>query len=93
MKFLVHWHVVSSHIAKYFLIYDVRRYIGLVSSPSSLVINIFSHSLDITLESTTYDCPWENTGVGRYTPTCLSGCTWLLLIVIANDTVKGNCLR
>jgi len=25
MKILVHWHVVSSHIAKYFLIYDVRR--------------------------------------------------------------------
>jgi len=23
MKILVHWHVVSSHIEKYFLIYDV----------------------------------------------------------------------
>jgi len=29
MKILVHWHIVSSHIVKYFLIYDVRRHIGI----------------------------------------------------------------
>jgi len=29
MKFLVHWHVVLSHIVKYFLIYDIRRYIDI----------------------------------------------------------------
>ena len=57
------------------------------------MINIFSPSLDVTLEIATCNCQWENTGVGRYTPTCLSDCPWLLLIVIANDTVKGNCLR
>ena len=47
MKILIHWYVVSSHIAKYFLIYDVRRHIG--TSPSSSVIIIFSPSLDVTL--------------------------------------------
>jgi len=31
MKFLVHWHVASSHIAKYFLIFDARRYIGILT--------------------------------------------------------------
>jgi len=67
--------------------------VTLVSSPSSSVINIFSPSLDVTLETTTYNWPWENTGVGRYTPTCLSDYPWLLLIVIANDTVKRNCFR
>ena len=71
----------------------VKYSVTLVSSPSSSVINIFSPSLDVTLETVTYNCLWENTGVGRYTPTCLSDCPWLLLIVIANDTVKGNCLR
>jgi len=49
--------------------------VTLVSSPSSSVINIFTPSLDVTLETTTYNC------------------LWLLLIVIANDIVKGNCLR
>ena len=44
MKILVHWHVVSSYIAKYFLIYDVRRHIDIFTifisdqylSPSSI---------------------------------------------------------
>jgi len=79
MKFLVHWHVVSSTLrnASSYTTLDIT----LVSSPSSSVINIFSPSLDVTLETATYICPWENTGVGRYTPTCLSDCPWLLLIV------------
>ncbi|KEH24832.1 hypothetical protein MTR_6g407110 [Medicago truncatula] len=31
--------------------------VTLVSSPSSSVINIFSPSLDVTLETITYNCP------------------------------------
>ena len=56
------------------------------------MINIFSPSLDVTLKTVTYNYLWENTGVGRYTSTCLSDCPWLLLIVIANDKAKGNCV-
>jgi len=35
---------------------------------------------------------WEKTGIGRYTTTCLRESTWLLFIVIANDTTNGICL-
>ena len=31
--------------------------VTLISSPSLLVINIFSPSLDVTLETATYNCP------------------------------------
>jgi hypothetical protein len=35
----------------------------------------------------------KKTGLGRYTPTLLSVCPWLLLIVMAYEIRIGNCLR
>ena len=60
------------------------------SSLSSLFINIFSPSLDVTLDTTTYSCPCEKEDVGRNNPTCRNDCSRLLLIVMANETAKGN---
>ena len=34
-------------------------------------------------ERATYSCPWENTGLLKLRPTCLTVCPWALLIVTA----------
>ena len=41
-------------------------------------------------DNATYNWPCENTGFGRYTPTCSIVCPCDLLIVIANATWTGN---
>ena len=61
--------------------------------PCLSVIRIFNPDLDFTLESATYNWPWENTGLGRNKPTFSSVWPWFLLIVIAKANVTGNCLQ
>lgn len=61
--------------------------------PSLSVMRIFNPFLDFTRDTATYNCPWENTDLGRYNPTFDRVWPWLLLIVIANATFNGNCLR
>jgi len=46
--------------------------------------------LEVTLEIATYNWPYENIGVERYTPTCLSDYPWLLLMVIATLILIEN---
>jgi len=64
-----------------------------MQTPSSSIIIIFKPLLDATLDIATYNWPSENIDCGRYTPTCLRDCLWLLLIVIAKHIDMGNCLR
>jgi hypothetical protein len=47
--------------------------------------------LDTPLDRATYNCPWENTGSGRYTPTFGNVCPCALLIVIVKLRRTGNC--
>ena len=61
--------------------------------PSSLSINIFNPFLSLTLDKATYNWPWLKTGFGRYKPTFENDCPWLLFMVIAKQTITGNCLR
>jgi hypothetical protein len=46
---------------------------------------------DTPLDKATYNCPCENTGSGRYTPTVGSIWPCALLIVIAKLKHTGNC--
>ena len=48
-------------------------------------------SLVVTQDTTTYNWPCVNTCLGRYKPTCLRDCPWLLLIVMAKHGAKGSC--
>ena len=52
--------------------------------PSLSWIRICSPFLLCTRESATYNWPWENTGFGKYNPTCAKDYPWDLLMVIAN---------
>ena len=47
--------------------------------PSLSWIRICSHFLLCTHESATYSWAWENTGFGKYNPTCAKDCPWDLL--------------
>ncbi len=51
---------------------------------------ILRPSLEVTRDTTTYNCPWVNTGLGRYTPTRSKLWPWLFMIVIAKATRTGN---
>ena len=55
--------------------------------PSLSWIRICSPFLLCTRESATYNWPWENTGFGKYNPTCAKDYPWDLLMVIANYNV------
>lgn len=61
------------------------------SCPWSPAIKILIPPLFVTLDSATYSWPWLNTGLGRNKPTCDNVCPWLLLMVIAKETIRGNC--
>ena len=100
MYCLVKYHIANQecynkiHNKGYYTFWNSSSYttldVSFISSPSSLLINIFSPSPDLTLYTIMYSCPCENTGVGRNSPTCCNDWHWLLLMVMANQTAKGN---
>lgn len=47
--------------------------------------------IEVPRESATYNCPCENTGWGKYTPTNGMACPCALLIIIAKNNRTGNC--
>jgi len=55
-------------------------------------IRICSPFLLCTHESATYSWPWQNTGFGKYNPTCAKDCPRDLFMAIANETMNENCL-
>jgi len=78
-------------VLKYFFENNICCFFLLYSLPS--VIRTFSPAFDFTLDIATYNCPCEKTGFDKYMPTLANDWPWLLLIVTANVTDKGNCLR
>lgn len=65
----------------------------LASSQSSYVINTCHPSFKVTFQIATYNRTCVDTNFERQIQACLSDCSWLLLIVIANETSEGNYLR
>lgn len=48
---------------------------------------------ELTLENATYNCPWENTGLGKQIPAFCTVWPWALFIVIAKAILMVNCFR
>ena len=63
------------------------------STESGGTIQYLISSREPTREAATYICPWEKTGLGRYTPTLANVCPCDLLIVMAKAGRIGNWVR
>lgn len=61
------------------------------SHVSSSALSMVNPSLVVTRDTIIYNWPCVHTCFGRYKPTCLVDCPWLLLIVMEKHGIKGSC--